>query len=158
MKLFKGTFIFLLLLEVANADNNQSTQNEPIYIDQLHKSISETVIEWSEIIDTKLSSWLENNDSNTTHIEANVTDKTVFIVDDILDSGNTMKAVSKFLSVKEPKTITPVAAIYKENLDFDKVLHILKQDTDSMFDPWYIGYGMDDENGHNRNLGTIYII
>jgi len=27
-----------------------------------------------------------------------------------------------------------------------------------MFDPWYIGYGMDDENGHNRNLGTIYTI
>ena len=84
--------------------------------------------------------------------------KTVFIVDDILDSGNTMKAVAKFLQVKEPKTITPVAAIYKENLDFDKVLHILKQDTDSMFDPWYIGYGMDDEKGHNRNLGTIYTI
>jgi len=69
-----------------------------------------------------------------------------------------MKAVSKFLAVKEPKTITPVVAIYKESGDFNKVLHILKQDTDSMFDPWYVGYGMDDEKGHNRNLGTIYIV
>lgn len=94
----------------------------------------------------------------TKDLETKIKNKHVYLVDDILDSGNTMKAVSKFLSVKEPKTITPVAAIYKENLDFDKVLHILKQDTDSMFDPWYIGYGMDDENGHNRNLGTIYII
>ena len=65
---------------------------------------------------------------------------------------------TKFLSVKEPKSVTPVVAIYKESGDFDKVLHILHQPTDSMFDPWYIGYGMDDENGHNRNLGTIYTI
>ena len=94
----------------------------------------------------------------TKDLETKIKNKHVYLVDDILDSGNTMKAVANFLQVKEPKTITPVAAIYKENLDFDKVLHILKQDTDSMFDPWYIGYGMDDEKGHNRNLGTIYTI
>jgi len=94
----------------------------------------------------------------TKDLETKIKNKHVYLVDDILDSGNTMKAVAKFLQVKEPKTITPVTAIYKENLDFDKVLHILKQDTDSMFDPWYIGYGMDDEKGHNRNLSTIYTI
>ena len=70
----------------------------------------------------------------------------------------TMKAVSKFLQVKEPKSITPVVAIYKENGDFEKVYHILHQTPDSVFDPWYVGYGMDDEKGHNRNLNTIYII
>ena len=94
----------------------------------------------------------------TKDLETKIKNKHVYLVDDILDSGNTMKAVSKFLSVKEPKTITPVVAIYKESGDFNKVFHILKQDTDSMLDPWYIGYGMDDENGHNRNLGTIYTI
>ena len=91
-------------------------------------------------------------------LETKIKHKHVYLVDDILDSGNTMVAVRKFLQVKEPKSITPVVAIYKENGDFEKVLHILKQDTDSLFDPWYIGYGMDDENGHNRNLSTIYII
>ena len=94
----------------------------------------------------------------TKDLETKIKNKHVYLVDDILDSGNTMKAVSKFLAVKEPKTITPVVAIYKESGDFNKVLHILKQDTDSMFDPWYVGYGMDDEKGHNRNLGTIYIV
>ena len=94
----------------------------------------------------------------TKDLETKIKNKHVYLVDDILDSGNTMKAVSKFLSVKEPKTITPVAAIYKENGDFDKVLHILYQSTDSILDPWYIGYGMDDEKGHNRNLSTIYTI
>ena len=91
-------------------------------------------------------------------LETKIRGKHVYLVDDILDSGNTMKAVSNFLSVKEPKSLTPVVAIYKENVDFDKVLHILYQESDSIFDPWYIGYGMDDENGHNRNLGTIYTI
>ena len=59
---------------------------------------------------------------------------------------------------KDLETVTPVVAIYKENVDFEKVLHILYQDSDSIFDPWYIGYGMDDEHGHNRNLKTIYSI
>jgi len=91
-------------------------------------------------------------------LETKIKGKHVYLVDDILDSGNTMKAVTKFLSVKEPKSVTPVVAIYKQSGDFEKVLHILHQPTDSLFDPWYIGYGMDDENGHNRNLGTIYKI
>ena len=91
-------------------------------------------------------------------LETKIRGKHVYLVDDILDSGNTMKAVSNFLKVKEPKTITPVVAIYKESVDFEKVLHILYQDSDSIFDPWYIGYGMDDEKGHNRNLSTIYTI
>jgi|TARA_R110000787_G_scaffold209838_1_gene319755 hypoxanthine phosphoribosyltransferase len=91
-------------------------------------------------------------------LETKIKGKHVYLVDDILDSGNTMKAVTNFLTVKEPKSLTPVVAIYKENVDFDKVLHILYHESDSIFDPWYIGYGMDDENGHNRNLSTIYTI
>ena len=69
-----------------------------------------------------------------------------------------MVAVKKFLQVKEPKSTTPVVAIYKKHVDFDDVLHILYQDCDSIFDPWYIGYGMDDEKGYNRNLKTIYTV
>ena len=91
-------------------------------------------------------------------LETKIKHKHVYLVDDILDSGNTMKAVAKFLQVKEPKSITPVVAIYKENGDFEKVHHILYHDSDTIFDPWYIGYGMDDEKGHNRNLNTIYTI
>ena len=94
----------------------------------------------------------------TKDLETKIKHKHVYLVDDILDSGNTMKAVSNFLQIKEPKSITPVVAIYKESGDFDKVLHILHQDCDSVFDPWYIGYGMDNEKGHNRNLGTIYTV
>ena len=65
-------------------------------------------------------------------LETKIKNKHVYLVDDIVDSGNTMKAVMKFLSVKEPKSMTPVATIYKENVDFDKVLHILYQDVDNI--------------------------
>ena len=91
-------------------------------------------------------------------LETIIKNKHVYLVDDILDSGNTMKAVTKFLSVKEPKSVTPVVAIYKQSGDFEKVLHILHQPTDSMFDPWYIGYGMDDPKGYSRNLDTIHTL
>jgi len=94
----------------------------------------------------------------TKDLETKIKGKHVYIVDDILDSGNTMGAVIKFLQVKEPKSLTPVVAICKQNSDFDKILHIIYQETDSLFNPWYIGYGMDDDKGYNRNLKTIHII
>jgi len=91
-------------------------------------------------------------------LETKIKGKHVYLVDDILDSGNTMLAITKFLQVKEPKSLTPVVSICKGTLDFEKVYFILKQETDSVFDPWYIGYGCDDEKGYNRNLKTIYMI
>ena len=51
-------------------------------------------------------------------LETKIKGKHVYLVDDILDSGNTMKAVSKFLQVKDPKSITPVVAIYKKKRGF----------------------------------------
>ena len=41
--------------------------------------------------------------------------KTVFIVDDILDSGNTMKYLQSYLHMKGAKQVETVAAVYKEN-------------------------------------------
>ncbi len=73
LKSFKSIVILSLSLSIGNADSNQSTQNEFLYIDKLHKSISQTIVEWSDIIDTTLSDWLEENVTNTTDIEDNST-------------------------------------------------------------------------------------
>ena len=84
----------------------------------------------------------------------NIKDYTVFIVDDILDSGNTMKALIKyFKEEKEVKNIETVSAVYKENVDFPKHFYIYKQPKGE--NPWYIGYGMDGPKGYSRNLSTI---
>ena len=44
--------------------------------------------------------------------------KTVFIVDDIIDSGNTMKYLKSFIKLKGAIRIETVAAVYKENEAF----------------------------------------
>ena len=60
-------------------------------------------------------------------IEADVTDKTVFIIDDILDTGGTMKVLIKHFKQLGAKQVETVSAVYKENLDFPKHFYIYKQ-------------------------------
>ena len=82
-----------------------------------------------------------------------LTDKTVFIVDDILDSGETMNFLIKHFKTLGAKQVETVSAVYKENVDFPKHFYIYKQPEGE--NPWYIGYGMDDYKGYSRNLSTI---
>ena len=89
-------------------------------------------------------------------IETNVKDKTVFLVDDILDSGQTMKALIEHYKKLGAKQVETVSAVYKENLDFPDHFFIYKQPEG--VNPWYIGYGMDGPKGYSRNLDTIKIL
>ena len=87
-------------------------------------------------------------------VEVDVTDKTVFIVDDILDTGGTMKVLIKHFKKLGAKQVETVSAVYKENLDFPDHLFIYQQKENE--NPWYIGYGMDGPKGYSRNLDTIH--
>ena len=89
-------------------------------------------------------------------IETNIKDKTVFLVDDILDSGKTMKALKEHYKILEAKHVETVSAVYKENLDFPDHFFIYKQRENE--NPWYIGYGMDGPKGYSRNLDTIHTL
>ena len=82
--------------------------------------------------------------------------KTVFLVDDIIDSGNTMKYLSSYVKSKGAIRVETVAAVYKENEAFPNTFYIYKQPEG--FNPWYIGYGMDDPKGYQRNLDTIHTL
>ena len=82
--------------------------------------------------------------------------KTVFIVDDIIDSGNTMKYLTSFIKAKSAIRVETVAAVYKENEAFPNTFYIYKQPEGE--NPWYIGYGMDDYKGYQRNLDTIHTL
>ena len=90
-------------------------------------------------------------------IDSNIQDHTIFIVDDILDSGNTMKHLITHFGPERhgAKDIHTVTAVYKENVDFPNNYFIYKQPDN--VNPWYVGYGMDDK-GYNRNLNSINII
>ena len=89
-------------------------------------------------------------------IETDITDKTVFLVDDILDSGQTMKALIEHYKILGAKQVETVSAVYKENLDFPNHFFIYQQK--EYENPWYIGYGMDGPKGYSRNLDTIHTL
>ena len=89
-------------------------------------------------------------------VETNVKDKTVFLVDDILDSGNTMNELKDHYMKLGAKQIETVSEVYKENVDFPDHFFIYKQPEG--VNPWYVGYGMDGPKGYSRNLDTIKIL
>ena len=88
----------------------------------------------------------------TKDLEVDIKGKHVYLVDDIIDSGHTIKFLMDHFKKKGAKKITPIAAILKENVVIKEALCILQYPQNS---PWFIGYGMDDEYGKFRNLETI---
>lgn len=58
--------ILSLLVSFSKANTNSTTQNESNYIDQTHKTLSDTIVNWSDIIDTMVSDWIKKYDTNTT--------------------------------------------------------------------------------------------
>ena len=85
-------------------------------------------------------------------LETDINGKLVYLVDDIIDSGHTMKFLMDKFSERGAIHVTPIAAIYKENLVIPEALCILQYPQDS---PWFVGYGMDNEDGTCRNINTI---
>ena len=88
----------------------------------------------------------------TKDLEVDVKGKHVYLVDDIIDSGHTMKFLMDKFSERGAIHVTPVAAVLKENVVIQDALCILRYPQDS---PWFIGYGMDREDGTGRNIETI---
>ena len=88
----------------------------------------------------------------TKDLETPIKGKHVYIVDDIYDTGNTIKAVTEYLEVKHPASISIVTLVTRKTSPKHKnARHAFTID-----DEWLIGYGMDDEKGLNRNLNSIW--
>ena len=91
----------------------------------------------------------------TKDLETPIKGKHVYIIDDIFDTGNTMKAVVDYLRVKKPKSLNIVTLLKRElspTLDIDCPCYNILD----INDEWVVGYGMDDDNGYCRNYNTIY--
>ena len=88
----------------------------------------------------------------TKDLEVDVKGKHVYLVDDIIDSGHTMKFLIDHFKERGATNVTPIAAVYKDNLVIQDALCILKYPQNS---PWFVGYGMDNEDGTCRNIETI---
>lgn len=85
-----------------------------------------------------------------------IKDRDVIVLDDIIDTGFTMKSICENLALKEPRSIRVGALIYKPhtcmkelNVDFPCIVM-----NDNAF---IVGYGLD-YNERGRNFKDIYIL
>ena len=87
----------------------------------------------------------------TKSIEIDISRKDVYLVDDIYDTGETMKELINHLKSYEPKSITPVTLFKRWNSHHSDLIYgfELKDET------WLVGYGLDNEKGFQRNLKHI---
>ena len=84
-------------------------------------------------------------------ITTNITDKDVYLIDDIYDSGNTMNFLINHLQQYNPKSITPVTLFKKYYSKNNDLIHGFELTNEH----WLIGYGLDAENGLKRNQKYI---
>jgi len=83
-------------------------------------------------------------------IELDVTDKDVYIVEDIIDSGNTINFIKDHFSKKKIKSLKIICLLEREFVSLgDYVGFKIKNE-------WIYGYGLDHEHGYKRNSTQIY--
>ena len=97
----------------------------------------------------------------TKDLETPIKGKHVYIVDDILDSGNTMAKVIEYLQIKWPKTISVVTLLKRKNTPF-KIENYLHEGVEmhgfEINDEWVVGHGMDNDKGYCRNYQSIFAL
>ena len=77
MVIYRGIMILALLSSASYADSNTSSETkegEFNYIDDTHRTISGTVVEWADKIDTEISCWLGNAEENSTRVPPRIPD------------------------------------------------------------------------------------
>lgn len=88
-------------------------------------------------------------------MSVDIKDKNVLIVDDIIDTGRTLKALTEALSLRHPKSLKTAVLLDKKDrrevdYDADYVGFVIP-------DKFVVGYGLDwAEEG--RNLKDIYVV
>jgi hypoxanthine phosphoribosyltransferase len=83
--------------------------------------------------------------------EISLIDRDVYLVDDIYDSGNTMKALIKHLSHEKAKSITPITLFKKWHSNNPDLIYGFELHDEQ----WLIGYGLDASDGTQRNLKYV---
>jgi hypoxanthine phosphoribosyltransferase len=88
-------------------------------------------------------------------INEDIKDKTIVIIEDIVDTGITMDAIKKQLSGYEPKEIKIATLIFKP--DSFQGNYPIDYKGFSIPNDFIVGYGLDYD-GYGRNLSSIYKI
>jgi hypoxanthine phosphoribosyltransferase len=88
----------------------------------------------------------------TKDITTDITGKNIYVIDDILDSGNTLtKLIEHLGKYHKPHSITPIVLFKKSSNPWPLSYGIELTD-----EAWLCGYGLDGENGLYRNRSVIF--
>lgn len=151
--------------EIARKIDNDLRDKNPIFVAVLNGAFmfaGELMKEVSipcEITFVRLASYQGTSTTNKVQevlgLNESIENRTVVIVEDIVDSGNTMVALQKELNKFNPKEIKIATLLLKPDA--------LKQDVDLDYvaleipNDFIVGYGLDYD-GYGRNLKDIYKI
>jgi hypoxanthine phosphoribosyltransferase len=84
-------------------------------------------------------------------ISSSITGKDVYIVDDIFDSGNTMRYLIAHLQTKGPRSITPVTLFKRHHSYMENLVYGYELENEAFL----VGYGLDGKGGFKRNKSYI---
>ena len=88
-------------------------------------------------------------------LETPIKGKHVYLVDDILDSGNTMNALIELLEVRHPASISIVTLLTRETSPIPKQA---SYHAFTIKDEWVVGFGMDNDKGYARNYRDVFAL
>jgi hypoxanthine phosphoribosyltransferase len=128
-----GAFMFFTdLVKTINIDCEIDFMRAKSYTDQLQ----------TEVVITK-------------DIEIDIAGRHVYLVDDILDSGNTLRYIIKRYNTNKrlaPSSITPVVLFKRWSSEIDNCLYGIELTNEA----WLCGYGLDGPKGLMRNREVIF--
>ena len=88
----------------------------------------------------------------TSELKTDLKGKQVYLVDDLVDTGNTMREILFYLEDYRPSNVKIVTAFHRKNSP-----HHVDHYACKIGDEWLVGYGLDD-NGLKRNLPELYAL
>ena len=86
-------------------------------------------------------------------LDADLTDRHVLVVEDVIDSGLTLSYLRKYLGARKPASLEVCALLYKETAQ--RVEQTIRYVGFSIPPDFVVGYGLD-ANERYRNLGGVY--
>lgn len=145
--------------ELAHIINNKTHTHPPVFICVLNgafmfftdlvKQVSECEIDF-----IRAKSYVGTTQTTLNiikSIEIDIYQKDVYLIDDIYDTGRTIQELSRHLSFKGPKSITPITLFKKYNSNHPDLIYGFELHDES----WLVGYGLNNDEGLQRNLKHV---
>lgn len=154
------------IINIANLINSDYKDKNPIIIGILNGSfmfmsdLCKNINIKCKISFIKVSSYngLKSTDNikQSIGLDVDIKNKDIIIVEDIVDTGNTIKYLLNDLEQENPKSINIATLFFKPESYKGTIIDKPKYIGFNIENEFIIGYGLD-YNGYCRNLNDIYI-